>query len=139
MGCGKGMLKLLVVILSGSERSPIGLPVPFTHGKISHCATFFRDDKVGGFFVSLINKGKEMSTAKFNSAREELIRWIGSITDVGLLNLLNSIRMSTIGPDEDWWDSLTEEERQNIESGIKDLNEGKTMSSSDFWKQMKDE
>ena len=80
-----------------------------------------------------------MSTAKFNSAREELIRWIGSIKDVGLLNLLNSIRMSATEPDEDWWDSLTEEERQNIESGIKDLNEGKTMSSSDFWKQMKDE
>jgi hypothetical protein len=75
-----------------------------------------------------------MKAAEYNSTRQELIQWINSVNDTGLLNLLNSIRMSRKKDDKDWWDGLSKSEKENIDLGIKDLNEGRTISSEDFWK-----
>jgi len=80
-----------------------------------------------------------MNAAEFNSTRQELIQWIGSLNDVSLLNFLNSVRMSRTEPDKDWWEDMTEEQKKNIEMGLKDLNEERTMSSEEFWKRMKNE
>ncbi len=75
-----------------------------------------------------------MKAAEYNSTRQELIKWINSVNDTSLLNLLNSIRMSRKKDDKDWWDGLSKSEKENIDLGIKDLNEGRTISSEDFWK-----
>ena len=81
----------------------------------------------------------KMTTAEFNNARQELIQWIGSLNDSSLLNLLNSIRLSRTKSDNDWWNDLTSDQKKNIELGLKDLNEGKTMSSKEFWKRFRNE
>lgn len=75
-----------------------------------------------------------MKAAEYNSTRQELIQWINSLNDTSLLNLLNSIRMSRKKDDKDWWEGLSISEKENIDLGIKDLNEGRTISSEDFWK-----
>lgn len=80
-----------------------------------------------------------MSTAKYSSTKQELINWISNLKDVGLLNLLNSIRMSLKEPNKDWWDELTEPEKENILLGLKDIKEGKTMSSEQFWNKLRSE
>lgn len=74
-----------------------------------------------------------MSTAEFNLIREELIKWIQSLNDSKLLNLLNSIKLSTSKSRKDWWDELTEDQKENIRLGLKDLKEGQMLSSEDFW------
>lgn len=78
-----------------------------------------------------------MSTAEFKMMREELIQWIQSLNDSKLLNLLNSIKLSTSKSSKDWWDELTEDQKDNIRLGLKDLNEGNTLSSEDFWKELR--
>jgi hypothetical protein len=78
-----------------------------------------------------------MGTAEFNLLREELIQWIKSLNDSKLLNFLNSVKLSTANPNHDWWDDLSEERKQNIHLGLKDLNEGNTISSKDSWDQLR--
>jgi len=78
-----------------------------------------------------------MSTAEFNLIREELVQWIRSLNDSKLLNLLNSIKLSTAKSSKDWWDELTEDQKQNIQLGLEDFNSGNTISSKDFWKQLR--
>ncbi len=78
-----------------------------------------------------------MSTAEFNLLREELVQWVSSLNDSSLLNLLNSIKLSRTKSDKDWWDDLTEEQKTNIQMGLRDLNEGRTMPSEEFMKQLK--
>ena len=75
-----------------------------------------------------------MSAAEFNSLREELAKWVGSLNDSNLLNLLNSIKLSRSITNGDWWDGLNDKERENIRLGLKDLEEGNTLSSDEFWK-----
>ena len=77
-----------------------------------------------------------MSTAEFNLIREELIQWIQSLNDSRLLNLLNSIKLSNSKSHNDWWDELTEGQKENIRLGLKDVN-GETLSSEDFWKELR--
>ncbi len=79
-----------------------------------------------------------MSTAEFNVLRKELAEWINSLNDTQLLNFLNSIKLSTSKRSEgDWWEELTNDEKENIRLGIKDLEEGRVHSSDDFWRELK--
>ena len=77
-----------------------------------------------------------MGTAKFDLIQEELILWIRSLNDSNILNLLNSIKLSTSKSNKDWWDHLTEDQKENIQLGLKDLDAGNTISSNEFWKQL---
>lgn len=74
-----------------------------------------------------------MSTAELNNTRKELVGWIKSLTDDSILCLLNSVKLSSEGKTADWWEELTESDRVNILSGIRDYQQGDTMSSQDFW------
>lgn len=78
-----------------------------------------------------------MKSAEYNSTRKELIQWISSLNDTSLLNFLNSIRMSRKKDNNDWWEQLSESDKKNIELGLKDLHEGKVVSSEEFWKRLK--
>lgn len=75
-----------------------------------------------------------MSAAEFHLLREELTKWVGSLNDSNLLNLLNSIKLSRGNTTGDWWDGLNDKERENIALGLKDLEEGNTLTSKEFWK-----
>ena len=74
-----------------------------------------------------------MSTAELNNTRKELVGWIESLTDDSILGLLNSVKLSSEGKTADWWEELTESDRVNILSGIRDYQHGDTMVSKDFW------
>ncbi len=78
-----------------------------------------------------------MSTAEFNSTRNELLQWIGSSSDERLIELLNSIRLSFKAKNADWWDDLNTVDKEGIERGLKDMQAGNTHSSSEFWKKLK--
>ena len=79
-----------------------------------------------------------MSTAEFNMIREDLIQWISSLNDSTLLNLLNSIKLSSLKSRQDWWEELSENQKENIRSGLKDIEDGLTISSEDFWKELRE-
>ena len=69
--------------------------------------------------------------------KEELTHWIQTLNDAHLLHLLNSIKLSESNTKVDWWDELTEHQRENIQLGLKDLNEGRTISSQEFWSELR--
>ncbi len=74
-----------------------------------------------------------MSTAELNNTRKELVGWIKSLTNDSILGLLNSVKLSSEGKTADWWEDLTESDKDNILLGIKDFQDGKTMNSKEFW------
>jgi len=78
-----------------------------------------------------------MSTAEFNSTRNELLQWIGSSSDERLIELLNSIRLSFKAKNEDWWVDLSAVDREGIERGLKDMKAGNTHTSQEFWRKLK--
>ncbi|MBC30732.1 MAG: hypothetical protein CMH48_07780 [Muricauda sp.] len=74
-----------------------------------------------------------MSTSELNNTKKELVGWIKSLKDDSIVGLLNSVKLSSEGKSGDWWDELTESDKANILSGLRDYEQGRTMSSSDFW------
>lgn len=74
-----------------------------------------------------------MNMSESKSTKKELVGWIESLKDDTILGLLNSVKLSSEGKSGDWWDELTESDRVNILSGIRDFEKGLTMSSKDFW------
>lgn len=74
-----------------------------------------------------------MNMSESKSTKKELVGWIESLKDDTILGLLNSVKLSSEGKSGDWWDELTESDRVNILSGIRDFEQGLTMSSKDFW------
>ena len=68
-----------------------------------------------------------------NKTRKELVGWIESLTDNSILGLLNSVKLSSAGKTADCWEELTESDRVNILSGIRDYQHGDIMNSKEFW------
>ena len=58
----------------------------------------------------------------------ELIEWLTKIDDEGLINKISALKKET---EVDWWDSLNDEQRQDIEAGLEDLEAGR---KQDFFK-----
>ena len=80
-----------------------------------------------------------MSTSELKNTKKELVGWINSLEDDSILGLLSSVKLSSEGNNKDWWDELTESDRVNILSGIRDYQQGQTMSSYAFWKGLNNE
>ena len=80
-----------------------------------------------------------MKTAESDKTRQELINWISELRDTNLLQSLNSIRLSKIKEGKDWWDTLSDLERENIELGLEDIKNERTLSSKEFWNELKNE
>jgi len=72
--------------------------------------------------------------AELKNTKEELVAWIESLKDDSLLGLLSSMKLSNEGKNSDWWEELNQTDKDNISLGIKDFEEGNTMSSDEFWK-----
>ncbi len=54
----------------------------------------------------------------------ELIEWLINLNDNSLIDYLKSIKESK-STDTDWWDNLSSEQKDSIERGIQDINEGR--------------
>jgi hypothetical protein len=76
-------------------------------------------------------------SADLQTTRKELIDWITSLNDSRLLNQLNSIKLSNADPQKDSWAELSPSQKENIELGLKDLKERRTISSKEFWNQLR--
>ena len=67
-----------------------------------------------------------------NVVREELVEWISKPGNEELLETLKLMKEAE--PAEgDWYNDLTEVERKSVKRGKKDHEEGRTLSSRDFW------
>lgn len=80
-----------------------------------------------------------MSTTELDNTKKELVDWINSLKDDTLLSLLNSVKLSNQNRNSDWWQELSEVDKENISLGLKDFEEGKTLDSKQFWKGLTNE
>lgn len=78
-----------------------------------------------------------MSAAELKRKKLDLIAWINMLSDERLIEFLDSLKTS--GSTEDWWTNLSENQRSVINNGIKDIDEGRVMTSDQFWKNLKSE
>ncbi len=53
-----------------------------------------------------------------------LIEWISRINDKSIISRLRSIQEEHIESD-DWWNELNQAEKESIERGLKDIEEGR--------------
>ena len=56
-----------------------------------------------------------------------LIEWISRVNDQSIIAKLKKLQADYIGSD-DWWDELNQEEKESIERGLKDIEEGRVHS-----------
>lgn len=61
----------------------------------------------------------------------ELIQWLLTLDDNSILEKLMKFRKEETG---DWWNSISEEERESIEKGILDAENGKLIPHSEVMK-----
>jgi hypothetical protein len=52
----------------------------------------------------------------------ELIQWLSTIEDYSIIEKLMDLRKKE---SKDWWNSISESEKESIELGLKDANSGK--------------
>jgi hypothetical protein len=63
----------------------------------------------------------------------ELIEWLTKLKDIETLNYLKIVKDSR-SRKQDWWNDLTEQQRIEIQRGLKDIDEGRIISHSDVKK-----
>ena len=61
----------------------------------------------------------------------ELIQWLISVNDVSIIEKIKSFRLKS---SKDWWDEISEAEKQAIEQGLKDAEEGKLIPHNELKK-----
>ncbi|MGZ3753468.1 MAG: hypothetical protein ACXVA2_16245 [Mucilaginibacter sp.] len=76
-----------------------------------------------------------MSVAEIKKTKLDLIAWIEQLSDINMLTVLDGLRNSR--SDKDWWDNLTENQKQRINEGLFDAENGHVVSSSVFWDKLK--
>jgi hypothetical protein len=52
----------------------------------------------------------------------ELIEWLTKIDDETLINRISALKKDS---EKDWWDSLSNEQREDIEAGLGDIESGR--------------
>ena len=57
----------------------------------------------------------------------ELIQWLSTIEDLSVLNKIIDLKKQE---NKDWWNSISENEKQSIEKGLQDAEAGKLNSHS---------
>lgn len=63
----------------------------------------------------------------------ELIEWLAKLNDIDILNYLKIVKDSR-SDNKDWWNDLTELQRQGIQRGLQDIDEGRIVSHIDVKK-----
>jgi len=62
-----------------------------------------------------------MVTANIQERKLELIQWLSVIDDVSLIEKVAKLRDDSVS---DWWNEISEDEKESIASGIKDAHSG---------------
>jgi hypothetical protein len=75
-----------------------------------------------------------MSVAEIEETKSNLIAWIEGLSDINMLTALDSLRNSNTNGD--WWDDLSDAQKQHINEGIDDEENGRVISSAEFWKNL---
>jgi hypothetical protein len=76
-----------------------------------------------------------MSTAEIKKTKLNLISWIEQLSDANMLVFLDGLRNTK--SDEDWWQELSVSQKQHINEGIEDIENGRVVSSAEFWNALK--
>jgi hypothetical protein len=82
------------------------------------------------YFLSIFVK--QFHKMKAETQKLELIQWLAALKDKETLQALFFFK--DIQQKTDWWDGLTEEQLSEINKGIRDIKEGRTVASSTVWK-----
>ena len=61
------------------------------------------------------------------SKKLELIQWLSTVDDLSVLNKIIDLKKQE---NRDWWNSISENERQSVEIGLQDAEVGKLNSHS---------
>ena len=75
-----------------------------------------------------------MSTAELKQIKINLVTWINQLSDNDLITFLEGVRISTAN--SDWWEGLSNDQKKQILSGMKDADEGKVMESKELWESL---
>jgi hypothetical protein len=57
----------------------------------------------------------------------ELIQWLSTIEDLSVLNKIIDLKKQE---NKDWWEAISEDEKQSIDKGLQDADLGKLVSHS---------
>lgn len=63
----------------------------------------------------------------------KLIEWLISLQDQSIIEKLKFLKDNS-STSEDWWDTLSEAEKDSIERGLKDIEKGKVIPHSEVRK-----
>lgn len=78
-----------------------------------------------------------MSTAELNRKKLDLIAWINRLSDENTIEFLYGLKKSK--SKNDWWDELSENQKEILQNGIDDIDNGNVISSTEFWKELKND
>lgn len=76
-----------------------------------------------------------MSVAEMKRTKSSLIAWIEQLSDTNMLSLLEGLKDSK--SKNDWWVALSETQKQHINEGLDDAENGRTITSDEFWSKLK--
>ena len=65
----------------------------------------------------------------------DLIDWINQLSDINVLSFLEALRKSR--SKKDWWDGLSKVQQDNIFKGLEDAENGRTLTSNEFWQELR--
>lgn len=66
-----------------------------------------------------------------NKVSEEIVEWLSKPENEEILQTLKLIKESS--ESTDWYDTLKNSEKESVEKGQRDHQEGNVISSDDFW------
>jgi hypothetical protein len=76
-----------------------------------------------------------MSAAEVQETKTSLIAWIEQLSDLEMLSMLEGVKDLT--SDKDWWSDLSNAQRDRLTKSLVNAKKGKTVSSEEFWKHLK--
>lgn len=76
-----------------------------------------------------------MTTAEINQKKRELIDWINRLSDEAVIELLEGLKSSE--GKSDWWETLSVNQKQRLQAGLDDMENGRLVSSAAFWTAIK--
>jgi hypothetical protein len=76
-----------------------------------------------------------MSTAELNKKKLDLIAWINRLSDENIIEFLDGLKKSK--SKNDWWEELSVNQQKMLQNGLDDIENGNVISSTQFWKELK--
>ena len=78
---------------------------------------------------------EEMQISELNKKKLDLIDWINQLSDKNTIQFLDNQKSAT--SKDDWWDELSDNEQKKLQNGMNDIENGHVISSTQFWKELK--